>query len=201
MSLFDLLFLGLCLASIVTLLTAGVMALVGRFRRAGRIVTVWAALAVIYLVVVAAVSLVVPRRSVQIGEAVCFDDWCITVDGAEPANTTAPAGADVTYTVKLTLSSRARGIRQRENNVVVYLTDARSDRYDALPAVSDVPFNTQLGPGESARLTRQFKAPAAAQVGVVLAHEGGFPINWFILGQGPFHKPPVVWLPRADETP
>jgi hypothetical protein len=198
MTIFDLLFLALCLASVVTLLVAGAFAIFGPRRRALRIVTTWAIAAAIYLLTVAVVSLVVGRRTLAIGEPLCFDDWCVTVDGVDST----AASPRVEYTVNLTVSSRARRIRQRENNVVVYLTDGRGARFDALPAATDVPFNVQLGPGESAHVSRTFNAPAdAQQLGVVIAHEGGFPITWFILGEGPFRKPPVVWLPAAGSKP
>ncbi len=37
-------------------------------------------------------------------------------------------------------------------------------------------------------------------VGVVVAHEGGFPISWFIIGDGPFKKPPIFRLAGLKES-
>ena len=44
--------------------------------------------------------------------------------------------------------------------------------------------------------SRSFLVPAEAKdVGLVVAHEGGFPIGWFIIGYGTwFRKPAVVQL-------
>ncbi len=98
------------------------------------------------------------------------------------------------YVATLRIFSRARRVSQRENNLVVYLTDDRNRRYDALPDKSAVPFNVQLGPEESMETTRTFEAPGDAKhVGAVIAHEGGFPIAWFIVGEEAwFRKPTVV---------
>jgi len=80
---------------------------------------------------------------------------------------------------------------------VVYLTDHRSRRYDPIPDTSDVPLNVLLGPQESVAATRVFNVPAdAREIGLVLAHEGGFPIGWFIIGYETwFRKPTIVRLP------
>ena len=40
---------------------------------------------------------------------------------------------------------------------------------------------------------RNFFVPSAAKgVRIVITHEGGFPITWFIIGEGPLQKLPVV---------
>jgi hypothetical protein len=96
------------------------------------------------------------------------------------------------------LSSRARGRAQRENDLVVYVTDARGRRFDPLPDSTAPPFNTLLQPQESVVTPRSFRVPGDVRTpALVITHEGGFPIGWLILGEGPFHKAPIV---RLDAT-
>ena len=94
------------------------------------------------------------------------------------------------------LSSRARRVSQRENNLAVYMTDARGRRYDPLPDAEAAPLNALLGPGQSVVARRRFALPPdAPRPGVVVTHEGGFPIGWLIIGYDTwFRKPPIVPL-------
>jgi hypothetical protein len=81
--------------------------------------------------------------------------------------------------------------------MVVYLADNRGRRYDATPNMSAVPLDVQLGPQESTTTTRIFEIPADAhEPGLVITHQGGFPIGWFIVGYETwFHKAALVRLP------
>jgi hypothetical protein len=83
MSLFDLLFIALVLASVVILSSAAILALIGRRARAMATLRGYAIGAAVYLGVVILVSLVAPRRVLSVGEPLRFDDWCIAVEGAE----------------------------------------------------------------------------------------------------------------------
>jgi hypothetical protein len=193
MKLTDLLFIVLFLVAVGTLFTAGWFAVRGQFRRARGILLRLLAGAAAYMLVVVAVSLILPQRAVELGEPQCFDDWCVAVDGYKRL----PEGDHAEYRVDLRLSSRARRVSQRENNLAVYLTDQQGRRYDPVADESQVPFNTLLGPQESVVASRSFVVPGdAGEVGAVVAHEGGFPIGWFIIGYDTwFRKPPLVKLP------
>jgi hypothetical protein len=105
-----------------------------------------------------------------------------------------PINAGAAYSVTLRLSSRARRVSQRENGVVVYLTDDRGRRYELIPEASAVPLNVLLRPQESIIATRVFELPADVhEVGLILTHRGGFPIGWFIIGYETwFRKPTIV---------
>jgi len=192
MTVFDLLFIALFLTSVATLLWAAVLVLGGRGARALRIFRAWAIGAAIYLGVVALTSIFWPRRVLSVGQPECFDDWCIGVDSF--ART--PGQGTITYVVTLRLSSRARRAPQREQNVVVYLSDARGRRYNPAPAGAAAPFDVRLQPEESVAAARAFEVPADAQgLGLVITHEGDFPIGWFIIGYETwFHKPAIVPL-------
>jgi hypothetical protein len=192
MNVFEPLFLLLTLATVVSLVTAAVLALRGRFARAGRILRRVAIGAALYFAVAIVVSVLVPRQQYRVGDLRCFDDWCITV--AEVKTSASDAGR--VYEVSLRLSNRARGRAMGEKGTVAYLTDAAGRRYDPLRDPDAVRFDTVLQPGESVVAIRGFAVPADARdVGLVYTHEGGFPIQWFIIGEGGwFQKPAIVNL-------
>src|SRR6266568_7679139 len=192
MNVFEPLFLLLVLVTVITLIAAVGMAISGRFARAVRTLKRLAVGVAAYFAVVVLVSIVSPRRTYRVGDAQCFDDWCITVTDARWTAT--PPGT--AYEVVLRLSSRARRTPMGEKGTVVYLTDIRGLRYDPLPDQAAVPFDTKLPPGGSVVATRHFDIPRDARgLGLVYTHEGGFPIGWFIISEGGwFQKPPLVRL-------
>jgi len=192
MTIFDLLFLAVVLTSVVTLLFVAACLLLRRRSFAFHVLRIYAVCLALYLAAVVLVSPFVPQRVLKIGETLCFDDWCISVDGVESN----ASSEEVSYLVNLRLSSRARRVTQRENNLALYVADSLGHRYNPLPKPSDTPLNVRLGPGDAVLATRSFQIPlTASQPRLVIAHEGGFPVQWFILGSGPFQKAPIVWLP------
>jgi hypothetical protein len=190
MSIFEPVFLLLVLVTVITLVTAGVFAVSGRFARARRILRRLGIGAAVYFAVVIAVSILTPRRTYRLGDAQCFDDWCIAVVEARP---TATPAATI-YEVSVRLSSRAKRVPMGEKGTVVYLTDAHGRRYDPRPDPAAVPFDTMLRPGDSVIARRRFDVPPDARdLGLIYTHEGGFPIGWLIIGEGGwFGKPPIV---------
>ena len=194
MSIFDLLFLTASLAALVTLLAAGAYALGGKSKTALLLLRRLGMGAVAYFCVVIAVSLALPRKTFAVGVDQCFDDWCIGVDGYKAV----PENGSIAYTVDLRLKSRAKRVSQREKNLSVYLTDDQGKRYEPEGDKSVGRFDVLLGPGEAATVSRSYVVPAGAKhVGVVVAHEGGFPIGWFIIGYDTwFRKRAVVPLER-----
>ena len=192
MSIFDLLFLILLLAAVISLLATVWLGLRRKFVRARRILLRLLLCAGGYMAVVVIVSLVSPRRVLKPDATQCFDDWCIGVADFRQV----PKGGDVAYYVDVRLSSHARRVSQRENNLTVYLTDREGRRYDPVADSSTAPFNVLLQPRESVVVSRSFLAPAEAKdLGLVITHEGGFPIGWFIIGYDTwFRKPAVVQL-------
>jgi hypothetical protein len=195
MNISDLLFIALFLAAVVSLITAGVAALLGNRARAIRVLCVMGVSAAIYLGIVCIVSAATPRKILNLGDPQCSDDWCISVDGAERV----PGNSAISYDVSLRLFSRARRVSQRENHVVVYLTDEQGRRFDSVPRDSDVPFNVLLQPGESVTTHRIYRLPADAHgVAAVVTREGGalgcFPGCFVITENDWFHKPTIVRL-------
>jgi hypothetical protein len=190
MSVFDLLFIVVFFATVAFLMAAAVSAIRGRGVRAIHILRGYAIGASVYLGIVAGVSLCGARRVLNIGDPRCFDDWCIAVENVHRK----PVHAGISYSVILRISSLARRVSQREKDVVVYLTDDRGRRYDPTPDYSAVPVHVLLAPRESVAATRVFEVPADAHgIGLVVTHESGFPIGWFIIGYETwFRKPGIV---------
>ncbi len=192
MSIFDLLFILVVLATAATLLVAAGLALSGNRRGASSLLKGYGLFLGTYLLIVIAVSLFTRPRTFRVGEPQCFDDWCIAVEQVHHTNDQREAVYDVT----LRYFNRARGRPQRERNVTVYLIDDHGRRYDPDTSPATVPFDRVVPAGESVTAARVIKTPPDAHIkGVVVAHEGGFPITWFIIGEGPFRKPPVVEVP------
>jgi hypothetical protein len=198
MSLFDLLFIAVFLVSVACLIGAVVVTLGARFALARRILRIWGICAASYLGVVVVASLFWPRRVFSVGEPLCFDDWCIAVEGVSST----PAGGRVSMVATLRISSRARRVSQREKGVVVYLTDNSGRRFDAVRSEPAASFDILLQPGESVLATRTYEVPAdSRELGLVIAHEGGFPIGWFIIGnEAWFHRPAILRLQHSQST-
>ncbi len=192
MNLFDLLFLAVLAACLISLLAAVTLLFQKRFARARRVLARLVACAAAYMAVVIVVSAVLPRDTVEPGGTRCFDDWCIGVAAVDRI----PRAADVEYRVDFRLSSRALRVAQREKNLAVYLTDESGRRYAAESSARATPFSVLLQPRESVLVSRSFLVPSGArEIALVMVHEGGFPIGWFIIGYSTwFRKPPLVRL-------
>ncbi len=192
MSVFDLIFLALLAALALALVGAAVLTVRGKFRPAGRLFVRAALCFAAYMAVVVIVSALLPRETVTPGRDECFDDWCIAVNGVARI----PKNRAAEYRVEFRLSSRARRVEQRELNLAVYLTDDRGTRFDPQNDPAETPFSVLLQPGDSVPAARTFLVPAAArELGLVITHQGGFPIGWFIIGYNTwFRKPPVIPL-------
>jgi len=195
MSAFDILFLLLVLLTVIALLAALWFAASGQSRRALTLLRRWSIGAAGYFTLIIVVSLFLPRRQLRLGEADCFDDWCISVDEVHRT----PSGENFRYDIKTRIFSRASRVEQREKNLAVYVTDREGNRFDPVPARDATPFDALLAPSETAIATRRFKVPMTAQdLKLVIAHEGGFPIAWFIVGyESWFRKPTFLPLGPA----
>ena len=101
MSIFDLLFILVFLATVVTLIAAALAALRGRGTTALRILRLLGVCIAAYLATGLLVSVLEPRRVIA-GEPWCFDDWCLAVEHVSRS----PGASDVTYAVDLRLFSR-----------------------------------------------------------------------------------------------
>ncbi|MCA9990930.1 MAG: hypothetical protein H6666_18090 [Ardenticatenaceae bacterium] len=192
MNVFEVLFILLALLALLTLAASGGLMLMGYRQASRQILRCCFGGMVVYFAVVLLASPFSSRREVRLGEPLCFDDWCITVQSV--------ASVDAQdYVVHAQIFSRARRAPQRETGVVLYLADAAEHRFEAVRSAGDVAFDARLLPNEAVDVARTFRLPSGATpAGVVIAHEGGFPIGWLIIGDGPFKKPPIVLLGDVD---
>jgi hypothetical protein len=190
---FELLFILIFVATLITIMIAVVQAVRGRARKALRVLSVSAVILAVYFAICCVSTLLTPRRVVTIREPQCFDDWCVELDTINKIASDSATKYDTT----IRIFSQAKRVSQRENGIVFYLEDDLGHRYAALPNPSDIPSNALLQSGESVALTRNFELPSTAHLaGFVATHEGGFPIQWFIIGEGQslFHKEPITRL-------
>lgn len=191
MTIFDLVFIAVFFATVVTLAMAAFAAVRGRRARALATLRGFGVFAVVYLGIVILVSLTTPRRVLNVGDDQCSDDWCIAV--ADVKRT--PANAVVSYAVTLRVSSRARRVAQSEGGVSVYLIDDRGRRYDPVPDAAAVALSVMLQPRESVSTTRVFELPTDAHDAGLVVGRGAFP-GCIIIGddQSLFHKRTIVRL-------
>jgi hypothetical protein len=193
MTIFDLLFILIFFATIAALATAAVQAIRGQRRKSLRVLGVSAVFLAAYFAICCASTLLTPRRVLSIGQPQCFDDWCVQLDGITEMRVVAMNR----YQTTIRIFSEAKRVSQREKIIAFYLEDDAGHRYASIPSPSDIPSSSLLGPGESVTLTRAFELPFAARAaGFVATHEGGFPIGWFVIGEGQslFHKEPITRL-------
>lgn len=205
MSLFDLLFLLCFAAAVITIGRIAYLALRGRFRAARTTFIRLLACVAAYMLVLIGVSLAEPRKEIPIGEARCFDDWCITVEQAARQKAIGAANAAGTfYVVTLRVSSRAKGSPQRETDIDVYLIDDRGRRIAislsgqvalTQAGLAGEPLTSFVAPGASFQSRLAFDVPLDAHhLGMVKASYGWFPVR-LIIGD------PQSWLHRPTITP
>lgn len=193
MSIFDLLFVLVFLATVATLVVAGVAALRGRGATALRILGVLGACIAAYVATGLFVSLLEPRRVIAAGDPWCFDDWCLAVEHVSRT----PGASDVTYAVDLRVFSRARRVTQRALGAWIYLIDPHGHRYPPDADASGVPLDLRLGPNESVATSRVFHVPAGVRdLGLVTGHGGPYcgVMDILVIGAGGcvFRKPTMI---------
>jgi hypothetical protein len=183
---FDLVLIASVMLSLLTLLVAIGFAIARRWRSALQLLAAWGIYVAIYLAVVVVVSLFARPRQLSTDENLCFDDWCIAVEHVDHG---VVIGSPANYRAQFRLASRARRRPQRERYVTVYLLDARGERFESHTPDGEPPFDALLYPGDTVHTTREFDLPQdVTPTRLVITHQGGFPIGWFIIGQGPFSQ-------------
>jgi hypothetical protein len=185
LTLFDLLFLAIFIATAVVLIYAAYCSLRGRIAQAGKVVVGAAIFWAVYLAVVIVVSFATPRRVLAIGERRCFDDWCLTVQSVDDGRP---------FKVTLRVYSDAKRVTQSAPDNKVFLEDDSGKRYAAGPENGQPPFSKMIGPGESYDTIREFDVPAGVKiVGLVVGHSGVGP-GAIVIGDDDaiFHKPAIV---------
>jgi hypothetical protein len=187
LNIFDLLFLALIVATSLTLCAAAGFAVARRGQQSLRLLRRLGFGAAVYFAVIIAVSLIAPRRTFNLGDTQCFDDWCIAATSASHTGSS--------YLVGLRISSRARRVSQRERDLLIRLVDHDGQTYAPISQPSDADISSLLAPGASLDFTRTFSVPATVRDPHLVISHGGFPIGWFIIGYDSwFRKPPLIHL-------
>ena len=210
-AMFELLFLVVFLASVVTLAAIIRAVVQGRRQSAVKLLAGYATGAALYLGTVVAVSLGSPQRVLTIGEDRCFDDWCIAVDNVTVTRELGPGeratkANGVFYVVSLRLSNRARGRAQRASSAAVHLMDGRGRRYEYSGPGQEA-FEAQDGPaapltatipvGQFLTTVQVFDLPTDAQdVSLTVEHPVGLSPGLLIIQDEAslFHQPTIVRL-------
>jgi len=150
---------------------------------------VFAAIAGSYMAAVVLVSLLTPRTIVSIGDSYCWDMWCV---GIHKVNGT-PQGENVLYTAEVSLfadSSQAMRVPAEEAKHFFYAVDQQGRRFPILRDSSFVDADVIVKPGEPAKSSVAFLAPAGAR-NLYLTGDIGAP-PWVRLYFGsdlnPFHR-------------
>ncbi|HZC07113.1 MAG TPA: DUF4352 domain-containing protein [Ktedonobacterales bacterium] len=209
MTIFDLLFLA-TVAICASALVVGALALaLGHWTTARAVFLGLGAYALIYTLALVGVGALSPQRTLPLGQARCYDDWCVAVahtasQATVGAGTTTATARGRFLIVTLQVSSHAKRVSQREHIASLYLLDDAGHRYDVAPAgqraldasgQAGQPLDSLVGPGASFTHTLVFDIPAdATHLGLVITHSA-FP-GALIIGdeQSVFHRPTLMLL-------
>jgi hypothetical protein len=210
---FDLLFIACFLTAVVALARAAYYAARRRWASSARVLRRLGYLAVVYLAMLVAVSLLSRPKVLRMGQRQCFDDWCVSVEHAARRSRVGTPPADVGargvfYVVTVRVSNAARRRAQRAADAGVCLIDDKGHRYDPSPpgqraldanGAGGQDLTTRMPPGGSFVRRVVFDVPReAAELALVVNH-GRFP-GLLIIGDPHsfLHPPTVIRLSELD---
>ncbi|WP_353068148.1 hypothetical protein RBB75_11225 [Tunturibacter empetritectus] len=160
--------------------------------------TAWlAAVWVVYLSVLIAVSLGQKQRVVAVGQPQCFDEMCFTVTGVEEVKGFMVRDGRRLVRVTVRVTNRGRSA-QSERLIQVYLTDAQGRRWEESAGVNGVGLATKVGGGASVVSEPIFNvAGDATDLRLVLTHGWKQP-GLLVIGDSDsvLHRKTVVELGR-----
>lgn len=179
----------------------------GRRGPAGRTAKRISIIVGLYAMVLLVTSLTSPGRNIAMGEAWCFDDWCLTVDSvAAPATIGSRRPAGRWVVVSMTVSSRMRRESQAEPDAYVFLVDVQGSRRSVsddgeraldLIAPARHRIGDRLEPGGSFHVSAAFdEAERMGPFALSKARRSRFP-GIIIIGNSEsiLHEPATVALP------
>ena len=207
MSLFDLVFIGCFLSTVIYGGSIVVLVIRRRWPAVRRHALRLGTGVGLYLLVVIAVGMFSPRRVLAPDAILRSDDWCLGVEKisfVDNLGSVTPTGPAVRFLlVTLKVSSTAGRVRQAApQGSLVYVRDDRDARFDvsargqeAFEAANGAQpsLTTKLEPNGSFLTTRVFEVPRdAKEFFLAHRHGSGFP-GVVIIGQG-FRAPPLIRL-------
>ena len=204
---FELLFVGLFLASLIALISVLILAIRGRRRAAMRVLGTLGVGWAVYLFVVGAVAAAMatqPQRTIPMGQERCFDEMCFSVINVQVVPQLGPASQPVKadgmfYVIGMRVSSHSRGRTQSESRLRALLWDSgnyygvSSGGQQGWEAVhgETAKLTARLRPGESIESVQVFDVPKEASApGLVLSH--GFTPGYFVIGECPLFQKPTI---------
>jgi hypothetical protein len=203
MTLYELVFILLFLASAISLLLGLFLRRTGAFRKILiALASVWG----VYLVILAASDVLTSQKIFKVGEDQCFDEMCFAVTDVQTMapQTFNPSGTTASglYVVKVRMSSHSLGRAQAEGGLrgrlydgetYINVSEAAQKAYDAQHGES--PRLTQkIAPGESIVSVLVFAVPPRT-MHPALTLDHGFTPGYFVIGESPlFHKPDIHQL-------
>jgi hypothetical protein len=176
--------------SALTLVVA-LMAVAGReFRLAGRIFGWWSAFILAYTALTIVVSLLLPQKVVNPGQAYCVDSWCIRIQNV----TRTSLGQNVTYKADVRIFSDLNTGTTGARGASLYVVDERGRRFPLVPDPAVVPFDTELSPKQSIDTSLTFLVAADAQHLSLRGDGPGLWISKFFIGDDSawLHRPTLI---------
>lgn len=204
MTLFDLLFILLFLASVIALISVLVLLVRARRTAAMRLFRISASVWAVYLATVFLLAAVTPQRVIPMNEEQCFDEMCFSVTQVRTASQLGSAATPVTahgifYIVTVKVASHSLGRTQSEggirallwNSGQYYEVSSPGQRAWEAPHAVTPALTARLRPGESILCDQVFDVPArSSSLGLALSH--GFGPGYFVIGECPLFHPPTI---------
>ena len=215
MTIFDLLFLVVALATAVLLLLAVYSACRRRYARGARVLTILACQVSAYASLLLFVSLTSRPTIVPRGQKQCFDDWCVSVESvtrrAQIGNAEITAHAQgIFYLVAVKASNVGRGRAQAAADAEVWLIDAAGRRYAPSPegqaaldaaGTNGPALTSRIAAGESIERVFVFDVAKDAEgLGLITSH-GRIPGILIVADPASFlHAPTIHQLDTFDDA-
>lgn len=207
MTLYELVFILLVLATVASIATLLVLAALRRWVSARKLALAVAAVWCIYLVVLAFSDLAARPAVTKAGQERCFDEMCFAVVSVQTSYPGSPGPSSVRrYTVTVRATSHSRGRTQAEGGLRARLyskgkyfevSQSAQESYEAEHGAS--PKLTQrLAPGQSIESVLVFDLPQPVN-NPALTLDHGFTPGYFVIGESPFfHAPDTLQLPQEQ---
>lgn len=202
MTIYELLFIVLFLATVAAVAGVLVLAATRRMGSAAKVLLTIGVVWSLYLTILAVSDATAHQFVIKAGEDHCFDEMCFAVvDNQVSSSLTRPNRAIYVVTVRVTSRSRGRtqsegGLRVRlyANGSYFNVSEQAQKEYDtthgATPRITE-----RLAPGESIQSVLVFDVPQDIRPGLALDH--GFTPGYFVIGESPFfHEPDIFQLSK-----
>lgn len=196
MTISDLVFLAMVLATVIVVVAILVKLLRRRQKSAGRWAMGAAAVWCLYLVVGLIVAMTTPQHVLVANEERCFDEMCFGVKGVEHFAMVGGNRPVERYTVTVETANHGRSHTEREGGAEAFLIDEAGKKYRPV-GESGAGLDAPVGPGENVETRLQFDVPGGRQW-LALGVEHSYWLNpgKIVIGDDEHvgHRPTVIAL-------